>query len=940
MTQAPVTPVSTPSAKAAVKARAPAAVAAAVSAVLGGPKNLELRLEGGEHALEVKRFSVTERLSEPFEVVLSCTSPEESLDLDGIVGRGAGFVTRGPTTRVWTGICREVTQERALDAKTGLSSYELVVVPDFWLLRQRRGHRIYQHLSAVDIVEKVLKEWHITPEVRLERGDFPKLEYRVQYGESDFDFVSRTLEEAGITYWFEDKASGETHVTVLVLCDKPEQQKSLGPILYVDNPNDSPGQDYVTRLRWSNGLRTGRTTLCDYDFRRPDFKLFGSGEWEKPPEDFYERYGYVPGGSVVELDQVSDKKKVADDRSQARHDGDALKARAQRQLEAARRDKRVLELESSVLGLRPGVVFAVDHHAHDELASDKSLLVVESLFHGTAVDEWMVTADAVSAEQRYRPEVRTPKPRIDGPQSAMVVGPAGQQIHTDEYGRVRVRFHWDREGAFDDSATCWLRVSQAWAGTGFGVTFVPRVGHEVLVEFLDGDPDQPVVVGRLYNAVARPPYVLPKHKTRATWKTDSSPHADGAFNEIMFEDKAGGELLFVQAQKNLQKLVKRHETNRTGKDRTQVVGETRVTVVGKLDAAFTGKQRLVKMVTPKKLKILEMGDPDVTPEKTWFEVVDEKITLTTGKASIVLEGDSIAITADGGIRLSSDGELVLQGDKVYFNCMPGKASSPDVDKLVADRVMRPGGRVMASVLRLFHKPPKGGDFDHEALKVVLAALPPPPANAGAAAAPAAAAATQLAKAKKLVDAAGSGDASDAALVATELAKLPPSVLDDLAKKGVRVKACRGSITDAMTNLKGVQPRGWPPGATFDQVPGIYDPATNSVVVATTGHGTPAGAHVPATGEGHGSANLVLHEAMHAVDLAGPTKISTTNAAFQAARTADVGALGAYFTQPGEAGLQETLAESAAQFYGGDPTMAQKTPHLAQFWQSDPFKSGQ
>ena len=701
--------------QATVRAQARAAGAAALAAL--APDNLELELENGLQGLEVKRFSVRERLSQPFELVLDCTSVDETIDLDEIVGRGAGFVARGASTRVWTGVCREISQTHAMSPKTGLSSYELRIVPDLWLLSQRSGHRIFQHLSAVDIAEKLLAEWRITPSFELDRNDFPKLEYRVQYGESDFDFLSRTLEEAGIAYYFEDKAKGESHTTALVLADKPHTRKPFGALPSVDNANDAPGTEYVTRLRWSNRLRPGRATLRDYDFRRPDFKLFGGAPWAPEPEAFFEQYAYAPGGSLRELDSAPDKKPVADDKSITRHDDNALKARATRLLEAARRDKRVLEFDASELALRPGVVFTVEHHDHSDLAPDQKLLVVETLFHGTAVDAWSVACEAVSAEVPYRPELRTKKPRIAGPQSAIVVGPSGKEIYTDEYGRVRVRFHWDREGGFDDRATCWLRVSQAWAGTGFGITHVPRVGHEVIVEFLDGDPDQPLVVGRLYNGVAKPPYVLPKHKTRSTWKTQSSPFAQSAFNEIMFEDQAGSELVFVQAQKNLQKLVKRHETTRTGKDRTQIVGETRVSVVKELDAFRVGGQRLVKMVKPKKLKIIEMGDPDVSPEKTLIEVLDQKITLTTGKATIVLEGDSIAMTAEGAIRLSADGELVIQGDNVYFNCMPGKELSPDVDKLVADRVMRPSGRVMVSVLKLFHKKAKAKELERKALEV-------------------------------------------------------------------------------------------------------------------------------------------------------------------------------------------------------------------------------
>jgi type VI secretion system secreted protein VgrG len=206
---------------------------------------------------------------------------------------------------------------------------------------------------------------------------------------------------------------------------------------------------------------------------------------------------------------------------------------------------------------------------------------------------------------------------VAGVQTAMVVGPPGQEIYTDEFGRVRVHFHWDRVGRFDDNATCWLRVSQAWAGASFGAMHVPRVGQEVIVDFLDGDPDQPMVVGRVFNNTTRVPRQLPLHKTQSIWRTATSPQTDGKFNEIMFDDAADSELYFMQAERDLVRLTKRNDTERTGEDRTIVVGEGRVSAIAASDSLQVGKRHLVSMVKTGDLKIQSPKWTCATPSSRW-----------------------------------------------------------------------------------------------------------------------------------------------------------------------------------------------------------------------------------------------------------------------------------------------------------------------------------
>ncbi|RLB47036.1 MAG: type VI secretion system tip protein VgrG, partial [Deltaproteobacteria bacterium] len=296
----------------------------------------------------------------------------------------------------------------------------------------------------------------------------------------------------------------------------------------------------------------------------------------------------------------------------------------------------------------------------------KELLVTAFSLTGSSSEEWRQVGEAVFAANHYRPVEKTPRPVIRAVQSAIVVGPEGEEIYTDEFGRVRVQFHWDRDGKLDPDSSCWMRVSQGWAGKGYGKIVIPRIGQEVLVAFFEGDPDRPVVVGRVYNTVNNMPseQELPRYKTRSTWMSDTSPHQDGSFNEIRFEDEKDKEFVFTQAQKDQQKLVKRHETERTGQNRAAVVGFNRAAVVGEVDAVLVGKKYSVQMIQapqPEQLKIDQMGKPEVAPLSTKLEMVDKKILCTSGEATAIIDGGDITFEAKKLISFKAGGKVILHG---------------------------------------------------------------------------------------------------------------------------------------------------------------------------------------------------------------------------------------------------------------------------------------
>jgi type VI secretion system secreted protein VgrG len=663
---------------------------------------LELSFASGEDSLSVRRFSVHEVVSSLFTVSVWARSPQADLDLEALVGKPASFRIQSGLafallggTRHWTGVCSYI--EQIQPEPTGLSTYYLRIVPTMWLLTQRRNYRVFQHLSIPDIADRILSEWHVPVSWRIDRARYPKLDYKVQYGESDHAFLSRLLEEAGIASTFPDEAKG----TKLLLGDALHlaAPRATPPIHWVDNPNQSAEKEFVTRVRLAHEVRPAAHTIRDHDFRKPGFALFGkatAGKSGDASAHLHEQYHYQPGAFLIETAHGGGTP-VADDQGVARHDGKYGTTRAEHALAGARMGGRSISFETNAIDLRPGVVFSMHGHPHAELPESAKLLVTELTVEGSPGGEWSTSGRAVFAEEPYRPPLVTPKPEVSGVQSATVVGPKGQEIHTDEFGRVRVQFPWDREGKHDDHSSCWIRVSQGWAGTGFGMITLPRIGQEVMVGFVEGDPDHPIVVGRVFNAMEQVPYKLPEHKTRSTWKSDSSI-GSGGFNEIMFEDLKGKELVYVQAQKNLRKLVKHDETITVGRNRqkfvmvneTETTGANRTEITGANRTEITGANRTtviggnsIKLVkgdetekTDGKLVVYVGGDQDIVVKQTKRERIEgashlvvkgkrnQKIggtqSLTVGGNQQEKVGKNHALEAGEEIHLKAGSTLVIE----------------------------------------------------------------------------------------------------------------------------------------------------------------------------------------------------------------------------------------------------------------------------------------
>lgn len=642
---------------------------------------LDLSFANGEESLSVRRFEVTERLSAPFEARVTAVSPHEDLDLATFVGQAAaltitGGAGRAPATRTLRGVVCAMELVRSEGA--GLSTYEITLAHETWLLKHRRDHRVFQRMSIPEIVGKVLAEWGVEASFHVDAVEHPTLEYRVQYGESDLAFVHRLLEEAGIAYvaFEEERRRGLAFFDAI----EAREPRALGPIAHADEPSRAALGEYVTGLRILHEVRPTKLALRDIDVHgKPEAPLTasvtaaagsngasasGEGGSGTAAGSRLEQYVFSPG-SFLSLGGKGGAPVPFGAAARARVDVGAL--RANRALGAARSGARRVAFTTNAIDLCPGTVFSITGHAHGDLGPGKKLLVTEMTTSGTHDGEWQIAATGVLADVRYRPPQSTPKPVVHGVQSAVVVGPPGEEIHVDEMGRVKVQFAWDREGRLDEHSSSWLRVSQGWAGAGLGLVALPRVGQEVLVGFFEGDPDQPIVVGRVFNGASPLPHRLPENRTRSTWKSSSVPGGDGS-NELTFEDAKGRELVYLQAERNLEEMVRvdqsltvgQNRIKQVGVDETEVIGATQTISVGLGRSANIGGSDSTVVGLRHAVSVAQAEGAGSRPP-TATEMSDRRITLTTGEATITLEGPNITLSAAASILLDAASEIAVHG---------------------------------------------------------------------------------------------------------------------------------------------------------------------------------------------------------------------------------------------------------------------------------------
>jgi type VI secretion system secreted protein VgrG len=520
----------------------------------------------GDDVLLLTGLRGTEQLGRPFQYELDLLSENASVNFDQVVGHNvtARYELPGQTMRYFNGFVSRFVQTSA-NGRT--ASYQATIVPWLWFLTRTADCRIFQNKSVPDIVKEVCAAHGFSDVDESLSGTHDAWEYCVQYRETDFNFVSRLMEQEGIYYYFKHADGQHT----MVLCDSPAAHHPADGFESVAfrAPSNDITSGYVTDWSLARQVEPGTYTLNDYDFTKPKASLLAKSQ--VPRGDAYnvaEVYDY-PGEYTV----VADGEEYAKIRIQ--------------ELQAA---YEVASAATDSPGLATGFTFALTDFPRDDqnrqyLITSATCQIVSDEYDSTTVaagngsnrrgggDEGPTFTGhftAVDAQVPYRPARVTPKPTVAGPQTAVVVGPSGQEIYTDQYARVKVQFMWDRLGQADDKSSCWIRVAQVWAGKGWGGILNPRVGQEVIVDFLEGDPDQPIITGRVYNGVEKPPYPLPDRQTISAIKSNSSP-GGGGFNEIRFEDKKGSEQIFIHGEKNQDTRIKNDCFEWIGHDRHLVV---------------------------------------------------------------------------------------------------------------------------------------------------------------------------------------------------------------------------------------------------------------------------------------------------------------------------------------------------------------------------------
>jgi len=578
---------------------------------IGASTKFKFQVEGLSSATWVARFEGTEAISGLYQFELTLTSEEKDISFADVIGRAARLTleTDKSEPRHIHGL---VARFRHAEDGKKFTVYHATLVPRLWRLRHRHDSRIFQALSVPDIIKKVLEGAGLSSnDYRLSlAASYATREYCVQYRESDFDFISRLMEEEGIFYYFEH--AEDNHV--LVLADAPDATSPIPS----DTLNYRPALgamahgESVSRFWYAEEVQAGKVTLSDFNFKKPNLSLLSSSQAKSDLDleiyDYPGEYDVPPDGSALS--------KVRLEERQAR--------------------RAVSDGESGCIRLTPGYRFTLNEHPRE--ADNREHLLTHVRHQGAQAQmaeagsgespSYSNTFQCIPSDVPFRPERRTPRPTIKGVQTAIVTGPAGDEVYTDEHGRVKVQFHWDRQGKKDEKSSCWIRVSQLWAGAGWGAMWIPRIGHEVVVDFIEGDPDRPLIVGRVYHGANVPPYPLPGEKTKSTIKSNSSPGGGGS-NELRFEDRAGAEEIYLHGQKDWNIKIEHDKAQIIGNDESLDVGHDREKHVAHDQSETVDHDKKIQVGNDHKENI--DGNATIHVGKDHTESIDGKESLTIGK---------------------------------------------------------------------------------------------------------------------------------------------------------------------------------------------------------------------------------------------------------------------------------------------------------------------
>lgn len=592
----------------------------------------------------------TETLSRPFVLTAELLATDARIDRHALLGKPVTFtlptdgLMNALSPRYLNGkITRVAVRSQELSG-TRYAVYELTVEPDLWPMKRDRNLRIFQSQTVPQIVQTLLKEYGVNVETRL-AGSYRVWEYCVQYQESSLDFISRLMELEGIYYFFRHEADKHT----LVLCDAPDQHQAFPgyeTIAYHVTPSGGVvTEEGISQWSLAESVTPGIYSTDDYDFRKPNAWMLQARQNPASP---------VPGsvdvydwpGHFVDHSHGESYARIRQEVWQAEHHS--------------------VSGSGTATGIAPGFTFSIINAPH---FSDNGEYLVTSATYDFAENSYASgdTGDSrhnihftvLPSSVTYRTPPETAWPKTHGPQTAKVVGPKGESIWTDRYGRVKVKFHWDRLAKGDDTSSCWVRVSSAWAGQGFGGVQIPRVNDEVVVDFINGDPDRPLIIGRVYNEASMPPWALPAAATQMGFLSRSKDGTADTANALRFEDKSGEEHLWIQAQKNMDTHVKNDASHSVANNHSHYAGGNELYRVetNRVHGVKGGEERLTG-----KGKLDAVVDTYVVGSGT-------KLRLECGESAIELNANGqINIVGKGfNIFVQGDGHITTSGGKLNLN---------------------------------------------------------------------------------------------------------------------------------------------------------------------------------------------------------------------------------------------------------------------------------
>ena len=598
-----------------------------------------------------KKLEGAEQLGTPFEYDVEVLSPNEDISPYKIIGKEMSIAVELPNgdKRYFHGI---ITQFLNAGTDGGYQLYQVKLRPWFWLLTHSLDSRIFQEQSVPQIIEKVFKVKNGFSDYELKLKDtYAPQEYCVQYGESDFDFVSRLMEQEGIFYYFEHTESKHT----LVLADSKSGLPSVSDPIAFRPPNEVVGgHEHVYHWKHHVAVQPGELVTRDFDYNKPNANLEVRLNTDRKH----------PHSKILQYEYPGDYSETSGGERYLRFRSEEFDVKFTQIVAKARTHR-----------LYAGVQFTLEDHPREE--ENAKYMVVSASILVTAGDVEAFSKDpnnrievkftAIPAANVFRTPRVTPKPVIAGAQTAIVVGKAGEEIWTDSMGRVKVQFAWDREGKKDESSSCWIRVAQIWSGKGWGSMHVPRIGQEVVVEFLEGDPNRPLITGRVYNGENGTPYALPNLATQSGIKSRSTPKGDkDSFNELRFEDKKNEEVIYFHAEKDFERIVENNDSLKVGfikKDK----GNQTIEIFGNQDLKIGTSEsdggNQTTEVWQDRTTTIKNGNDTLT-----ISMGDQKIDVTSGQCEITAAKKIILKVGSSSIEITptkiflKSTEIVIQAD--------------------------------------------------------------------------------------------------------------------------------------------------------------------------------------------------------------------------------------------------------------------------------------